>query len=188
MSYFTDWLWEAIKDIAFIFYRPEDIKDHPVNRDPVEATSTQAKTVIHQAPTAAEQLRITALAWLGKDPSPKNRAPQELSCAEGVVNLVNVTWPGTLNPDIVGTDQLYTALKRSPRFKGVLDPIPGCIEISPRQGATYGHVGLYTDTDKIASNDSRDGKLHENYTRASWRRVFIQGRGLKAYLFVPVDL
>lgn len=137
---------------------------------------------------ASDALAQTAWNFLGKDASPLNRAPQELSCAEGVVNIINTTWPGTLRETIVGTDVLYEEMKRSPRFKGVLEPVIGCIEISPRTMTTNGHVGIYTDSDRIASNDSKTGKFNKNYTRQSWRDVFIKGRGLKAYLFQPVDI
>lgn len=133
----------------------------------------------------AQLLADHAKMWLGLDASPLDRAPNELSCAECVVNIVNHTWPGTLDPTIIGTDELFAALKKSPRFKGVLDPVPGTIVVSPKTATAHGHTGIYTDIDTIASNDSRDGKFRENYTRGSWRRTFIQTRGLKGYLFTP---
>lgn len=137
--------------------------------------------------TASQRLAEEAKMYLGLDASPLDRAPDELSCAECVVNIVNQAWPGTLDPTIVGTDALFTALKKSPCFKGVLDPTEGTIVVSPKTATVHGHAGVYTDIDTIASNDSRDGKFRENYTRGSWRRTFIQQRGLKGYLFAPVD-
>ncbi len=137
--------------------------------------------------TPAEKLAEEAKMWLGLDASPLDRAPDELSCAECIVNIVNHTWPGTFDTTIVGTDVLFAALKRSPRFKGVLDPVVGTIVVSPKTATAHGHCGVYTETDIIASNDSRDGKFRENYTRATWRSTFIKGRGLKGFLFTPVD-
>ncbi len=180
-------LEQALEDflINFLYHPETDPKTLPMNQDPVsEYEPPRSEEVV----PPSTQLAQTARGWLGKDASPFNKAPQELSCAESVVNVVNSTWSGTLDPKIVGTDTLFAALKKSPRFQGVLEPVAGCIEVSPRTGATYGHCGIYVGPDSIASNDSRDGKFRENYTRATWRKTFIQGRGLKAYLFVPVDL
>ena len=154
--------------------------DHtePVNEPLVPATPTKE--------FPAQRLAAEARAWLGLDASPQNKAPQELSCAEGVVNIVNVCWPNTLSENIVGTDALFAALKKSPKFKAVSDPVPGCIVVSPRTATINGHTGIYTESDTIASNDSRDGKFRENYTRAKWRRDFIVKKDLKGYLFEPV--
>lgn len=185
-GHWQDW-WAAIKYfISLLFVRPEEAKNHDVNNE-IKKPPDLTETSPLPKPSAAEQLKTTALAWIGRDASPLNRAPQELSCAEAVVTLVNRTWPGTLDENIIDTYVLHRALIHSPRFHGVLDPVPGCIEISPRSGVAYGHVGIYVEADRIASNDSRTGKFERNYTRMSWRKTFIQGRGLKAYLFVPVD-
>src|SRR3990167_4049391 len=54
--------------------------------------------------TPAQRLAEEAKAFIGLDASPQNLAPQELSCAEGVVNIVNACWPNTLSDKIVGTD------------------------------------------------------------------------------------
>lgn len=134
----------------------------------------------------SELLAEEARTWLEHDASPLNRAPKEVSCAEGVVNIVNNIFPNTFSNTIVSTDVLYHSLKGSPKFRGSLDPVIGCIIISPRTDTVFGHVGIYTGADTVASNDSRDGIFKENYTRESWRNTFIKGRGLKGFFFIPV--
>jgi len=183
-------IWEATKDllywlVSFVFARPEDAAAHPVNWDAIEVKPPKV--------SAPDKLKITALAWLGRDASPANRAPQELSCAEGVVNLINKTWPGTLSDTIIGTDQLYLALKKSKRFTWELDPIPGSVIVYPKVGEVHGHALICTrillnGTAIFASNDSRTGKFEENYTRETARQEFIHNRGLKGYIFEPVEL
>ncbi len=164
--------------IGTVFSRPEDIKNNSMNEDPKPETLKE---------TSAAVLCAVAKTYIGKDASPNNLAKSEVACAETVAYIVNHAFPGSLDPRIVGTDALFLALKTSKRFKGVLDPLPGTIEISPRTPSVNGHCGIYVGPDSIASNDSRTGKFQINYTRATWRKTFIQGRGLKAYLFVPVD-
>ncbi len=154
---------------------PMNAPDEPIPSQPLKMS-------------ASEQLRATAKLWLGKDASPNNLEKSEVACAETVVFLVNQTWPGTLDIKIVGTDALDTALRRCKRFKPVLDPIPGTIEVSPRTPSVNGHTGIYVEADSIASNNSITGHFNENYTRQSWRDTFIKGRGLKAHLFTPVDI
>lgn len=144
--------------------------------------------VVPPAPVISAPTRLLneTLHWIGRDASPQNLAPEELSCAEGVSNIIHNVFPD-FPKGVLSTADLFTALKKSPHFKGILDPVVGCVEISPRTLAISGHVGIYVEADSIASNDSRDGIFRENYTRESWRNVFIKGRGLKAYLFQPVD-
>ena len=174
-----------------IFIRPNyetPVAQEPMNQPPEPVNEYEGPRAESILIPANELLAETAQLWIGKDASPKNRAPKELSCAEGVVNIVNQAFPGTLHPDIVGTDALDLALRRSKRFKPVLDPAQGCIEVSPRTATVNGHCGIYVYNDKIASNDSRTGKFQINYTRQTWRDYFIKKKGLKAHLFLPVDL
>lgn len=138
-----------------------------------------------QIESAAGKVADAAVALLGYDASPKNLAPQELSCAEGVSNILHSVYPD-FPSEVLSTAQLFIELKKSPHFKGVLDPVRGCIIVSPTQGDNIGHTGIYTEDNRIASNDSRDGKFRANYTHASWRQYFVTNKGLKGYLFLPV--
>lgn len=143
--------------------------------------------IIPHPPSMPNNLKIqdTAIAMLGKDASPKNLAPKEVACAESVSNILHSIFPD-FPENIVGTDALFAELKRSSHFVGVLNPKEGTIVVSPRTPMINGHTGIYTHSNTIASNDSHDGLFKENYTRESWRRTFIAGRGLKGYLFDAV--
>lgn len=188
---------EALKDIAdlfflllsFCFAKPEEIKEHIVNREPVsEYEGPRPDEVV----PASVQLAQTARGFIGKDASPKNRAPQELSCAEGIVNIINTTWPETLDEKIVGTDELDHALLRSKRFKGVLDPIEGDVIVFPRTATVHGHALICVAIEKeipiYASNDSLQGIFQKNYTRFTARREFITNRGLRGHIWRAVDI
>lgn len=135
--------------------------------------------------TPTEKLYYAALGWIGEDASPKNLAPQELSCAEGVSNILHEVYPD-FPEGILSTSILFTKLKESKYFKGILEPIKGCVVVSPRTSTTAGHTGIYMTDNVIASNDSRDGLFKENYTRSSWRREMVEKRKLKTFLFLPV--
>ncbi len=156
----------------------------PIVETPPAPQPTPAPTPVVES--SGDKLAEAAVAMLGRDASPRDLAPDELSCAEGVSNIVHSVWPD-FPSSVLSTVDLFALLKKSPRFKAVLDPARGCIVVSPTVGATHGHTGIYTQADKIASNDSRTGRFEENYTRASWRSYFIAGKGLKGYLFQPVE-
>lgn len=149
-------------------------------------TPTQPSTFPPIPEKPAETLAEAAIGMLGRDASPKNLAPNEFGCAESVSNIIHACWPD-FPAELVSTDDLYTALKNSTRFKQVSDPVRGCVVVSPRTPEVSGHTGIYIEDDSIASNDSSTGLFKENYTRQSWRDVFITGRGLKGYLFEPVE-
>lgn len=122
---------------------------------------------------------------LGTDVSPQNKAPQELSCAEGVSELIRKVFPDF--PVLTWTPDLFNQLKKDRRFKATLDPKGGCVIVSPTKSTTQrGHAGVFiTDTD-IASNDSRTGTFNKNYTWSSWISTFKSTRGLNIYLFEMV--
>ncbi len=184
-------IWNSLRAWGDVFPRPAydvDPKTLPMNQpdpDP-EPIVEPATPVIHIS--APELLAKAARGFLGRDASPLNRAPQELSCAECVVNIVNSVWPGSLRKDIVGTDELYMALKNfRERFRPALDPVVGCIVIFPKTATTHGHTGIYLAPDAIGSNDSMTGLFQNNYTRQSMRDYFVKKLGLKGYFFVPID-
>lgn len=119
---------------------------------------------------------------IGKDMSPKNLAPQELSCAEGLSNIINKIVPD-FPKDIVSSFDLYTALKKSPSFEAVLTPSKGCVIVSPRTSTVHGHCGVFISDTEIVSNDSDTGFMEQNYDYDKWIEVFKKGRWLHIYLF-----
>lgn len=181
-------LFETLQKYGLLAFFARAIELLYATKPPVSPVEVPLNTIsITPTPeTAAQRLAEEAKQFLGFDASPQNRAPQELSCAEGVVNIVNSCWPSTLPTSIVSTAVLFETLKRSPRFKPTLNPIEGCIVVSPTVGTNIGHTGIYTEANVIASNDSRDGKFRENYTRELWRSYFVKKKGLKGFLFLPV--
>lgn len=137
-----------------------------------------------QVPPAREKLLMAAKMALGTDASPMNLAPQELSCAEAVSNVVKKVFPSFMLT--VSTIELDRFLSKSPQFKSTKIPSPGCIINSPRLGSIPGHCGIFLTTNRIASNDSKTGKFQDNYSLDSWAREMRDKRGLKIYLYEPI--
>jgi len=156
---------------------------------PVAPVAPPAPPLPPKQETAAERLAEAAIAMLGRDASPRNRAPQELSCAESVVNITNGVWANTFPDDVVDTYVLDQKLKKSPRFKPTLDLQPGYIVIYPRYGAKNGHVMICTRPNVLAGNNSDTGLFEETHTRESARADFLIKRGLPAgRIYKPVDI
>ena len=117
-----------------------------------------------------QTLYQVALARLGTDVSPLDRAPDMLGCAESVSELVRKVYPDF--PIITGTSSLWRLLDMDPRFKKVSIPMPGAIIISPTGTAPTkmpGHVGIMGMGDQIMSNSSATGQFKQNYTMATWK-------------------
>ena len=140
--------------------------------------------------TLSERIAEAAIGMLGRDASPKNLAPQELSCAESVSNVIGTVLLDF--PEVVGTPELYDILRKDVRFKRVTDPQKGCIVISPsvvRNGVrVYGHTGIYINDYEIASNSSATGKWTQSHTRQEWIDYYYGHQKLTGYLFQPTDL
>lgn len=137
-------------------------------------------------PTLAQLIYEEAKRRLGTDASPKNLAPQELSCAEAVSNILHDVLP-EFPDNITSTITLKELLDKDKNFERSILPKPGSIIISPREGDTPGHCGIFLDHLEIASNDSRTGKFETNYTFDSWIIAFKKKRGLHhVYLWEPV--
>lgn len=137
-----------------------------------------------EVPPAREKILQAAKDALGTDASPMNLAPQELSCAEAVSNIVKKVYPSFMLT--VSTIELDRFLTSSPYFKSTKIPKPGSVIVSPRQGNTPGHTGLFLTADRIASNDSRTGKFQENYTLQTWIEEMRKKRGLRIYFYEPL--
>lgn len=131
-------------------------------------------------------LLSVAMQYRGKDASPKNLAPQELSCAEGVSNIIH-EWNPAFPSGVLNTARLAQILDASPHFERTTIPKAGCVIVSPRVGETPGHAGFFTEPNWILSNDSRTGKMEVNYSLDSWIRVMRHGRGLRILIWQPND-
>ena len=137
--------------------------------------------------TNAEKLVKVAVALLGKDASPMQLSPQELSCAEGVSFIIHQVFPD-FPANVVSTIELDSILDNSPHyFKDTKLPGEGCIIISPREDEKPGHCGIFVTNREIASNDSATGLFISNYTWDSWVKTFREKRGLKhIFLYQPL--
>jgi hypothetical protein len=136
-------------------------------------------------PAPTDALAAAAASWLGKDASPKNLAPQEVSCAEGVSNIAHSVYPD-FPAEILSTADLEVELQKSTRFTPVLTPQKGCVIVSPRTPTINGHTGIFISDTEIASNSSATGKFEKNYTFEDWVKMFKVGRGLHVYLYRPL--
>lgn len=131
-----------------------------------------------------EKLYQEALTWIGKDASPNNSAPQELSCAESVSNIVRKVLPDF--PMILGTAELLGRLKNDPRFKATLDPKEGNIVINSTgsgNGTIRGHCGIFTTNEQIMANNSNTGLWDVKYTALTWKNYFRLKGGMPTHYF-----
>ena len=134
----------------------------------------------------SDPLAQEALKWEGKDASPKGLAPRELSCAEGVSNIIHAVFPD-FPPDLTSTNTLFHELLVSKRFKTTLEPKKGCVIVSPREGDRYGHAGIFVENNLILSNDSSKGLMEKNYTFKTWIERIGRKRNLHSYVFTPTE-
>lgn len=120
----------------------------------------------------SDQLHKVAINSLGQDASPKDRASDELGCAETVSELINLVTPF---PIITGTWKLWDKLNKDERFEKINAPEAGAIIISPTatgNGSIVGHTGICDTGNAIMSNDSFKGTFERNYTQDSWRERY----------------
>lgn len=164
-----------IKDIIKALY--QFLKDMFCELEKADAEDV----IIEPVKTNSEKFLEHIESSYEKDISPRNLAPQELSCAEGVSELIRFIYPDFKIQ--ISTAELKRQLDNDPRFKRTLEPKRGVIIVSPRTRTVNGHIGTCVSTTKIASNDSMDGKFRINYTWESWIREFKQRRGLRIFLY-----
>lgn len=129
---------------------------------------------------------------IGKDASPKNKAPNSLACAETVSTMLQ-TYFKQYNidfPIIIGTYELWREMQRRVElFERVYEPRAEDVVISATNTNTrpellpHGHVGCYIDSNKIVSNDSATGNLIQNFTRETWRSLYHYYGGYPVYLY-----
>jgi hypothetical protein len=119
---------------------------------------------------------------IGTDASPLDLAPDELSCAEGLSNIINSVIP-QFPRSVLSTIQLKECLDDCIFFERITEPEPGCIIVSPRQLSTAGHAGIFLDRSIIISNSSATGTMQKNYTWTSWTTAMRDKRKLKIFLW-----
>jgi len=138
------------------------------------------------ADSLADRLADAATAALDTEPTPLDQVQDAVAC---VASLVAVTRPVLqLDPTLAYTPHLLDALKADKRFVSTKIPKRGCIIVSPTVGQVRGHCGIFLDANTIASNDSRSGLWKDNYTFKKWADYFKHKKGLRIFVFEPVDI
>ena len=118
---------------------------------------------------------------VGIDVTPENLADNEVACAESVSKILHLLLNFPVG--ILSTLELKKELDKSKLFEQVDKPKAGCIVISPRTKTTTGHCEIYITDNKTAGNNSKTGKIEQNYTTASWKKTFEVGRGLLTFYY-----
>ena len=136
------------------------------------------------------KLYETAYAYMGKDASPNDEAPDELGCAESLSRVIQRACPELNFPTILSTRKLYDYFTKSFSFVAISEPILGDIILSVTGTGSgvipNGHTGIVGKT-WILSNDSRTGTWEASFTLASWRRYYEYRGGMPTLFFRKVE-
>lgn len=129
-------------------------------------------------------LFAAAQEYLGRDASPRNLAPSELSCAESVSTIIKEILPDF--PTITGTWTLWDRLENDPRFERVSTPVAGTIIISPtgegKRGA-IGHTGIFGRDLLIMSNRSATGLWDITHNLEEWTQYYQRDRKFPIFYY-----
>lgn len=125
---------------------------------------------------------------LGTDFTPDNIVPDRVSCAYALTTLLHEFDKSI--PVEKSTYEFWRYMQRhTEKFERVYEPQAGDIVVSPTGTSTKltnGHIGIYLDNNKIASNSSMPETLGlwiQNYDRLSWRSYFHEYGRFPVYLF-----
>lgn len=136
--------------------------------------------------TSNDKIVTYCQSLLGRDASPKDRAPDDLACAETVSTILRdlFSW----FPVITGTWTLYDYLKKSSKFEGVFgSPRPGDIIISPTGMGNgvikNGHAGFLGGGGRIYSNNSTTGLFDSHWEIEEWKTHYGQKGGYPIFIY-----
>lgn len=139
--------------------------------EPTEKQSEMGELLLHKAKEC-----------IGKDLTPKDEIPDDVSCVaqiQEVHRLATGSYIGT-GAALYNTGALYRHVQADPKWRKVTTPLPGDMVLSPTgystKGAKNGHVGIVGET-HILSNTSKTGKWEANYTLASWEEYYAKKLG-----------
>ena len=139
------------------------------------------------------KLYTEAVKSLGKDASPQDRVEDQLACVDSVEQIHYRALGEYICPPRgeISTLRLYQKIKNDPKWKLIIQPVPGALIISPsgmsNKNYKHGHAGIFMLGNTIASNDSRSGLFIENYTWNSWNHVFRDKFGFPVFMFEHVE-
>lgn len=150
-----------------------------------EPTPTEVIEDVPTEPTFKDKLMAAVKDSLGQEVTPKDDIPDEVACAEVVSSIIKKVDPDF--PILPSTRDLDMKFYLDKHFKRITEPEEGAVVISPRTAKVFGHVGFFLDKDSIASNTSKTGIFEKNHTWNGWIREYKERRGLRIYLYRPVD-
>ena len=142
------------------------------------------KDYIPPVKTNEEKLLEVAIGALDTDPTSKDEVSDEVACSEVLSTLIKKVFPDF--PIINSTKDLDLKLFTDKRFKRETEPKKGRIIVSPRTNTQFGHTGLWITSERIASNNSKNGLFQGNYDFQSWIKEFKDKRGLRIYIYSVV--
>ena len=146
------------------------------------------KPFIHEI-TKAEVLYKTALNFLGRDASPKNKARRDVACAETVSNLILESGIAPDFPYVLGTADLKYRLDKSPCFKRTLDIRPGFVVVfatGEGNGRIRGHALIMGENNVMLSNNSDNGLLDDKWTLEKAVKYWRTYGGMKMCVWEPI--
>lgn len=139
-----------------------------------------------------EKLYYTALQFLDRDASPRDRADDEYACAESVDEVYKACFGHYIGRRItptLSTAEMYRILEDSPDFIAVKQAEIGCIVLSPTGYGNgvlkNGHIG-YCGKWQIMSNDSRNGQWGTYFNYDKWYNYYANKGGFPVLYYKPI--
>lgn len=170
------WFLNLCKEITAELFRRADYYENEIPPEVVMEPIIMDKSTT---------LYNTAKACLGLDMVDDPTVDPSVGCAVSV----NAVFKKAFGSPVGGgasTADMYHVLKTDSRFTQILQPIPGCIVISPTgtsiKGAPHGHVGIEGYHGRM-SNNSLNGLWSEVYTDSSWSAYYEVKLGFPTYYF-----
>lgn len=175
-------LWKVITTIIRSPFFTNEEKNYLLDMTK-EAVKKETEKIVNPR----ERLLAAAQAWLGKDASTTNLAPDDLACAESVSNIIQSSIiPGF--PTCISTADLKKQLDKY--CQRTLDIEPGYILISPtgtgNGNISNGHTGIFLTPDRIASNSSATGLWTDNYSLKEWINRYRVKGGMPLLVYKPI--
>jgi hypothetical protein len=140
-----------------------------------------------ELPTRKSLLKSAIEKYLGKDVSEeilkRDIVSDNVACVETVCLVLREFMEFPL---LTYTPTLVSHLKKDKNFEGTLEIEPLSIIVNATgsgNGSMPGHAGFIWFDDKIASNNSDNGKLELRYTIDSWRKKFRIEGGMPTLVF-----
>lgn len=140
------------------------------------------------------RIYTVAKAKLGKDASPRDRAPDALGCADSYACIYKEATGDTTFDGVVSTKEIHKRVLANPQKFEIVkleDALPGDGINSPTGSGDYkkmphGHCGIIGSDGRIMSNSSETGKWVYNFTLDTWARYFRDIGGYPIIIFRPL--